>query len=140
MDFTVKSFGLFSILWSFSLVSGFVYIDKIAQDANKAVVNFSLAYTHDEDGNSVTNVTYETFVTVSKMMLYFTLKVADNQENAGVYRELVKTVIDVEKLYQGSQANPIVKSYFENIKRSMNFTLKFPMPPVSVLNSGDEFN
>lgn len=131
MDFAVKSFGLLSILWSLSSVSAVIYIDKTAQDSNMAVVNFSLTYTHDVHGNSVTNVTFETFATISKIMLYFTVKLADNQENAGVYRDLVKTVFDVEKMFKGSQANPIVKGYFDSLIRSMDFNLKFPFPPVS---------
>lgn len=59
------------------------------------------------------------------------MKMADNKDNIGVFRDLAKTVVDLEKLFQGNQANPIVKAYFAEIIRNMNFTIKFPMPPVS---------
>lgn len=131
---TVKSVCWFSALCIFSSVTGIVYIDKVIQESNPAVSKVSLTYTHDAKGNSLTNVTFETLTTISKIMVYFTLRIADDKNNTGVYRDLVKTVIDVEKLFQGSQANPIVKQYFEVILRGMNFTMKFPLPPVSNLH------
>lgn len=140
MDSAVKSIGLFLILLSLSLVSGLIYIDKVAQDSNIEAENISISYTHDKAGNAVTNVTYETFVTISKVMLYFTLKITDTLENTGVSRDLIKTVIDLEKLLQGSQANPLMKAYFDNIIRSMNYTLKFPLPPVSLRKQFETFS
>lgn len=131
MYFASKTFGWFFILMLWSAVAAVVYIEKAISDSNSDVVKLTVAYTHDAAGNSLSNVTFETFSTVSKMMVYLTIKIADNKENAGMYRDLLKTVIDVDKLLQGNQVNAFVRGYFEDIKRSMNFTLKFPMPPVS---------
>lgn len=131
MDFSFGILGLFLIFCPLSVFAGGVYIDKVIQECNPAVAKVLFIYTHDATGNSVTNVTIETFTTLKKVLIYATARIADDKNNSGVYRDLVKTVIDVEKLFQGSQANPIVKAYFASILRAMDFTVKFPMPPVS---------
>lgn len=131
MHFASRFVGLFLILYPLSGMTGIIYIDKVIQESNPAVAKVSFIYTHDAKGNSVTNVTFESFVTLTKMMVYITARIADDKGHSGVYRDLVKTVLDVEKLFQGSQSNPLLKGYFENIIRGMNFTVKFPMPPVS---------
>lgn len=127
----VKYVGLFLVFCLFSSSLGLLFIDKEVHESNSDVINVSFSYTHDSTGNSVSNVTYNTFVTISKMFLYFTVKIADNPKDIGTFRELIKTVIDVEKMLQGSQANPLVKGFFASILRSMNFALTFPMQPVS---------
>lgn len=131
MNCKARSVGLFLILCPLSSLGGVIYIDKSVQESNLKVVKVTYEYTHDATGNSVANATFETFATISKVLIYITAKIADDKANSGVYRELVKTVIDVEKMIQGGQANPIVKQYFETITRCFNFTLKFPLPPVS---------
>lgn len=131
MKSVLKIFSLVLIFWSIPQVISVVYLDNAICDSNSAVGKITLAYTHDAAGNSVTNVSFVTFVSISKLLVYLTWKIADNSENVGVYRELVKTVFDVGKLLKGGQANLIVKGYFDTILRSLNFTLKFPLPPVS---------
>lgn len=127
----VKHVGLFLVFCFFSPSLGLLYIDKEVHESISDVINVTFSYTHDLTGNSVSNVTFNTFVTISKIFLYFTVKIADNPKDIGTFRELIKTVIDVEKMLQGSQANPLVKGFFASILRSMNFAVTFPMQPVS---------
>lgn len=131
MQFAIRWFSLLLILWSFSKVSSVTYIDKVVYDYNSAVGKANLTYIHDASGNAVTNIFFETFVPVSKMLVYVNVKVADNKNNAGFYRDFLKTVVDSEKLMQGNQVNPIIKSYYDILKQSLDFEIKFPFPPVS---------
>lgn len=132
MLLAVKHVVLFLTFCLFSSSLGLLYIDKEVHESISDVINVSFSYTHDVSGNSVSNVTFNTFVTISKMFLYFTVKIADNPKDIGTFRELIKTVIDVEKMLQGSQANPLVKGFFASILRSMKFPLVFPLLPVSL--------
>lgn len=127
----VKLASSLIVLCSFSSSLGVLYIEKEVHDSNSHVMNVSFLYTHDAIGNAVSNMAFNTFVTISKVLLYFNVKVADNPKDVGTYRELIKTVIDAEKISQGSQANPLVKGFFASILKSMDFTLVFPLRPVS---------
>lgn len=129
MDSTSKSFGWFFILSSISAVCGLLYVDNLVYDSDDSVAVFNISYTHDATGNSVTSGTYTTFVTITKMLLYFKVWIAEDQKNQG--RELMNTVVDMGKVFQGFQANPLIRGFFSFMVQNMNFTMKFPMPPVS---------
>lgn len=140
MEFLSRWFGLFLVFWSLVQVSSVIYIEHAIQETNSAVGRMDLNYTHDSTGNSFTSIVFYCSATVFKMKLYITSKVADNKNNAGLYREFLKTVLDLEKLEQGIQVNPLVKGYYEVLKRSLDFEVKFPFRPVSFKTSEFHMN
>lgn len=123
--------NLFVLLWSFlPIINGITYIDNVIVEPNLKYTNMSIAYTHNERGSSVSNLTFQSKVTISKILLYATVRIAEDQSDSKYKREFLRTVIDLEKLFKGSQNNFLVKVYIDNIKKFMDFKVKFPMEPV----------
>lgn len=92
--------------------------------------NISLRYIHDSEGNSITNVTLTNFATVEKVLLYVTMKAAENGNDRDYRNTLVQTVSDAEKTFRSMQSNLFMKGFMGNMIKSMDLDLKFPMPPV----------
>lgn len=123
-----------SILFASMLLplSGAVFfIDNVVVETNRSFANVSIFYTHDKKGNAVVNVTIVTFVELAKTLVYFKMTIGEDQTSNGYKREILNVVVDIERLFKGSQANPALKSFFDSIRESMDFKIKFPMPPVS---------
>lgn len=114
-----------------AISSAVMYIDNVAFDSNPAVVNLSIKFTHNQDGDSVTNLTFQTFLTITKMLVYVKINIADDQNGAGYKRELLNTAIDVEKWFKNMQSNILMKGYIQSLKKGMDFDFKFPLLPVS---------
>lgn len=113
--------------------SGLLYIERYTAKSTKIAV-WTVNYTHDLEGHSITNTTMKTLVTLTKAMLYITIKAAENK-NDRVYRNtLVNTVADTEKTFKNMQSNLILKGFMSNIMRAMDFEFKFPLVPVSTRN------
>lgn len=122
------------LLWScLPIISGITYIDNALVEPNLAYTNMSIAYTHNERGSSVSNLTFQSKVTILKILLYVKVRIAEDQSDSMYKREFFRTVIDLEKLFKGSQVNFLVKAYIDNIKKFMDFKVKFPMKPVSLV-------
>lgn len=114
----------------FAASESLVYIENVAIDFNPSIANASVSFVHDENGNSITNLTMQSFVIVTKMLVYFKVTMDEGQKASGFKRELVNIVVDVEKLFKGSQVNPIVRGFIDALKKFMDFEAKFPAPPV----------
>lgn len=122
----------FILFWYFlPIISGITFIDNVIVEPNLAYTNMSIAYTHNERGSSVSNLTFQSKVTILKILIYVKVRIAEDQSGSQYKRELLKTVIDLEKLFKGSQVNFLVKAYINNIEKFMDFKVKFPMKPVS---------
>lgn len=122
----------FVVFWCFlPIISSLTYIDNAIVESNFKYMNMSIVYTHNERGSSVSNITFESTVTILKMLVYVKVKIAEDQSGSQYKRELLKTVIDVEKLFKGSQGNFVVRAFVNNISRFMDFNMKFPIKPVS---------
>lgn len=129
---TLEMIKLTLIFLGFSgFCSCIIYIDRFTVESNPKYANVTVAVKHDHEGNGVTNVTIQTFMKTIKVRLYVKIVVKEDQE----YRkELLRTAIDVEKLYKDLQRNVILRNYMSDLKRAMDFELKFPLKPVSVKN------
>lgn len=125
--------SLFVLFFTFlPIISGITYIDNVIVEPNLKYANMSIAYTHNERGSSVSNLTFQSKVTISKILLYATVRIAEDQSDSKYKREFIKTVLDLEKVFKGAQNNFVVKAYVDNLKKFMNFKVKFPMRPVSL--------
>lgn len=124
---------VFAVFWlcCLPLINSLTYIDNAIAESNPKFMNMTFAYTHNERGSSISNLTFETKVMIVKMLVYVKLNIAADQSAANYKRELLKTVIDVEKLFKGSHVHILVTAFTRNLGRFMDFKMKFPIKPVS---------
>lgn len=109
---------------------GIIFIDRHTLDYDAKLSNWSITIVHNQKKNSMTTLEFQTFVTFTKMLLYVTVKIAENQHDREYRRELVKTVIDVVRFTEATQNHPIGKLYLENLKKSIQFKVAYPLKPV----------
>lgn len=113
------------------LVNAVIYIERHELDFNRKYGNWTVSYFHDESHNAVVNLTMKVFSTITKLLLYFEVKMAEDRNDNEYRRQFIKTVIDVEKCFKGMQSSIFLKAYVEELNRYMNFNLTFPLAPVS---------
>lgn len=124
---------LITFFLPFLLNSGdcLLYIDRAEVESNPAVASMIINYTHDAKGNSVTNGTFTTFVTITKSLLYFKIKLAQDENDKEYKRQLISSVVDVDKVLRGFQSNPLISKFFAAFKRGMDLNFQHPLAPVS---------
>lgn len=110
--------------------NGFLHLNRTAVDFDPALTNVSADYTHDATANCVLNVTFLTFVTITNMRIYFKMNLAEDQFDRDFKKVLVSSVVEVEKVFKGKQSNIFINAIFGEIRRSMTFEYKLPLPPV----------
>lgn len=110
------------------------YVDRVESDCNPKLVNLSINFTHNAKGESVTNVTITNYVTATKILIYITFRVSENENDREYKRKLINTVVDYEKATRGLQSNIMVKGYVNSILKCIDFELKMPFLPVSEEN------
>lgn len=96
-------------------------------------VNFS----HTCDGNRECLVTFKatTFVRIDKLLIYVKLFFPEDDNDREFKRRIMETVVDVEKILRGINANPLLnvfmKDFFDRTK--VDFAFELPFEPVSNL-------
>lgn len=66
------------------------------------------------------------------MLVYVKINVEENKDDRDYKKEFLRTVVDVEKLSKGGQLNFLVAGYMENVKKFLDFEIRFPFQPVGV--------
>lgn len=66
-------------------------------------------------------------------MMHIKVNFPDDPEDKNYSREFMKTSVDVRKILEGAGGNFLVRSFMENIYKSIDFELKFPIKKVSVI-------
>lgn len=107
-----------------------IYIDRADVDSNPKYASISVNFIHDPEGNSVTNVTFTTFINVTKLMIYFKIKLAENDDDKEFRRQFVSSVVDSNKVFSGQQSNGIISRFFDAFKRSAASKFVTPLPSV----------
>lgn len=111
-------------------VNGIVYIERVTSDFNAKIVDLKIIYAHNSNGDAEVNVTFVTNVTITKILVYARLAIPENKDDNKYRRELVRTVIDAEKIFKGAQTNFLVNVFYNCISRYVDFELKLPLVPV----------
>lgn len=119
------------VLFLFPVVLGIIFVDRSTLDFDKKLSNWSITYFHDQTGNSVVNISFQTYVTVSKAFLYIKANAAIDRNDKEYQLEVLNTVIDTEKFLKGMQGHFIVRNFLVETLTSMDFEPKFPLPAVS---------
>lgn len=115
------------------IVDGIIYIDRHTLDFDEKLVNMTMTYFPDQKRNSVVNLTIETIKTITKILIYVTLKVPENQNDREYRREVIRTVIDFGKFIENSQSNPVLRAFLDALKKGTQFKISYPMLPVSLM-------
>lgn len=92
-----------------------IYIDHVKLDVNPKLANVSVQHAPNAKGESVSNITIVSYVNVTKLLVYVSLRIPENKSYREYKQELVKTVADVEKVLKGLQSNPVVNGFVDNI-------------------------
>lgn len=115
-----------------TIMSALIYIDRFALDSNIEVSSFLTEFALDEKCNAIVNLTMHLNKTLTKALLYVKVNLAENEHDRDCKRKLVRTVFNTEKLYDVSQMNPFAVGSIENLRRFLDFDIRFPLQPVGV--------
>lgn len=108
------------------------HIDKLVLSFNNTCNNTTIKYDHDSRMNARVDVSIQTFVITNKMLLYITVNIAENKHDQHLKREILKTVIDVNKLFKGFYGNVLIKGFMRDLtERIEGLNIKVPLPMVS---------
>lgn len=109
-----------------------IYINHIKSDFNPKLLNFTISYANQSNGGSITNATFQTLVNITKMLVYVTMKTPENKNDREYRHEIFRSVVDVDKVFKGSQSNPVIRSFAGSILKSADFEVNLPLRPVSI--------
>lgn len=102
-------------------------------DFNKEVINITYKiYNDGVHSYSLTGVA-ETFGVITKVLIYVKIKVPQNEKDKSYQRELIRTIVDVEKALKGIHGNIFTKTIYESIVKSFDFEVKLPLQKVTVI-------
>lgn len=118
------------LLCSFPSVHCLIYIDHIDADGNSAIANYTISFTHDATGNSLSNATFITFVTITKMRIYVKIRLAEDQNDKEYKNQIVSSVVEIDKILKGWQSNRFIRHFFQDLQKSMGFRFEMPLRPV----------
>lgn len=108
------------------------HIDKLVLNFNDTCNNTTITYYHDRRLNAAADVFIQTFVITNKMLLYITVNIAENKHDKQLKREILKTVIDVNKLFKGFYGNALIRGFMRDLAARIDaLNLRMPLPMVS---------
>lgn len=114
-----------------SIIDGGIYIDRLAVDTDLKICNASLVYVNNKNGDFVLNATFQNFKTITKILVYTKVKIAEDQNDKTFRREIYSTVCDAEKMVNGMRTSAFLRKFSEKILKSLDFQFKTPFVPVS---------
>lgn len=122
--------SLLLLCLSLLVVESIIYIDRFSLEFNEQISNWTITFVSFEKASSMTNVTFKPFKTVTKLLTYLTIKVAEDSNDREYRRVFVRTVFDCGKLFDGSSGNPILRTIIDDLQKSLSDRIVFPMEPV----------
>lgn len=84
----------------------------------------ALQISKDFSQNPVVDACVTTFKNITKANVYITITSGRDAN------QKLKTVVDLEKVFNGIYGNAIIRTVMENFAKSIDFELKFPFEPV----------
>lgn len=129
----VKMWSNWVVLLTLPYACCLLYIDRVEFESNPDLENSTLTFFHDATGNSVTTATFTTFFPITKMMLYIKIKFAEDRNDKEYKRQIVSSVLDIDKVLKGLQSNTFISHFFQDVRNSMDFTFRLPLPPVRLI-------
>lgn len=67
---------------------------------------------------------------VDRVLAYGRFNIPENTDDKYYKREILKTTVDIDKLFKGIATNFITKSIMKDLEGNLNFEPKFPLKKV----------
>lgn len=124
-------FRLLYLLCIISVVTSRIfYLDRYTFENNPALMNATIAYAHNNEGAVFSNITVQTFKTITKLLAYVRGCILENKDDRDFKKETLRTVIDLEKIAKGIQQNPFLRNFIKELMKNLDYELKVPMKAV----------
>ena len=81
--------------------------------------------------DTIMNITINFAYEVSKVMISFSFDVPKDNNDKNFERTIIKSTINVCKMFQGVMGDFIVKTIMDVLHKSVDFELKCPFPKVN---------
>lgn len=109
-----------------------IIINQYEVTFNKSISNLTFDHKCDGKADCIVNCTITSFYTVEKMTLYATVKIPENSNDRKYSKELIKTVVNLERYLNRKNGNHLVTAFLSHFLDSIDFEPALPFPPVSV--------
>lgn len=109
-----------------------MFSHRISYDFNPKVGNLTINYENHAVDDAVVNVTFNLLETVLSMKIHLRVQLPEDENDRIFQKELLKTSIDVGKVFSGISGNFFVKSVVDSLLKSFEFEAKFPFRPVNI--------
>lgn len=124
---------LFVVLTAVLNVEGGIYISRLAVDTDLKICNASLTFHNAKNGDCILNATFQNFKTITKVLTYTKVMIAEDQNDREFRREVFSSVWDAEKMINGMQGNALFRKFSRQILNSLDFQFKTPFVPIRTL-------
>lgn len=99
--------------------------------ANPAIGVLSVNYVNEENTNCRFNYTFNITRDVTSIMAYMTFRVTEFDGDTDYKKEVYKTTFNLSKVLKGITGHLMTRALMENVQKSLNVELKFPIRKVS---------
>lgn len=91
----------------------------------------SMSILNDDIHDTVLNITLKVLKSIENMFWNIQLRVPESDTDQNFEKNFFTTDVNVGKLTQGVRGNFIISTIYDNIVKSLEYDLKFPMKSVS---------
>lgn len=110
-----------------------ISIRNVKLNYNKNLFKIDYSFQNYENKSFSFNGTIQSLAVISKALLYYKLKIPENENDKNFKKEFINTVVDLEKSLKGNQ-NEWLSMIRDEILKRIDFEIKFPMEKVRILN------
>lgn len=111
--------------------SATLLINKYEMTHNEELMrDFRISIENIKSG-SLVNIEFMLLQDVTKMLIYGRFNIPESSDDREYKKEVLQSVIDVDRLFKGVATNFIAKTVIDEFGKSMNFERKFPIKKVS---------
>jgi hypothetical protein len=114
----------------FNFKSCALIVSKVERDFDPKLINITHDMANDGVHDTVSNFTLQLLQTLEKSMIYIQVYVPQDKQDEKYRKLIVKTRIDIKKMFDGVNSNFVSKMIMENLMRTIDIELKFPLKPV----------
>lgn len=105
-------------------------IQRLSCDSNQEIMNVTVDYINNGDKDAMISLTLDVFETILTMKSYLTIRLPTDKNDRTFQKELMKTSIDVGKIFSGNAGNFFIKGILDNLLKAIDFKPILPIPPV----------
>lgn len=107
---------------------------KISHDCKENIAAINITLENDGLHDTIMNVTLESFIDFDNILVLSKLYLPDDKSGKSFTREYFSTSLDVSKITKAMKANALIRVVVEDLLKSLDFELKFPMKKVRFMS------